>query len=538
MHLLRPLPLSAWIIGFVAACASTSRVENPAAPAPKPDPAAAAAPATGLAPAPFDLDAYVDESLAAWGAPGMAIAVVRGGDVIYARGHGVRELGKPGHVDENTRFAIASLTKTFTAATAGSLVTQSQIAWDDPVTRHLPGFALADAGVSAALTLRDLLAHRSGISDAANLLWFGTGYERADILGRLRLVGQATPLRTAYSYSNVLYLAAGEAMARGAGQPWDELVRTRLLVPLGMHRTATSFDALQTADNVAHPHDLREGVLRPIAYRNADNIGPAASMSSSAADLARWLRMWLGRGALGSARILDEAIVDEMLTPQMLINLPPWARALYPESHFQAYGLGWVLQDYRGRLVAWNTGGLDGMACSIAIVPEERLGVVVLTNVPWTGLPEGMIFRVLDAHLGAPDKDWSAIRLRMSLASRERIATAQREREGERQDHALPLPPERYAGRFTSALVGDAVIEQRGDGLVLRVARSLEGELEPWRGPVLRVRFHDAALGTALVTVSVTPDGTVSDFEIPDYSSFTRVRDRQPRPASSRPRPR
>ncbi|MFT3768724.1 MAG: serine hydrolase [Minicystis sp.] len=512
--------LAAALATLVSACTAAA---PPSSSTPPPSTSSSASPAR--APDPLaGLDAYVERSLATWSAPGLAIAIVHGDGAPVVRGYGVRELGKGGRVGADTVFPVASLTKTFTAAAAGLLVEEGKMGWDDPVVRHLPGFAMADARVTAEVTLRDLAAHRSGISEAADLLWFGTGYDRAAVLAGLRHVGQDAPFRSTFSYSNVLYLALGEAAARASGKSWDDLVRARLLDPIGMTRTRTGQRLLAGDADVARPHALRDGAVKPIDPRDPDNIAPAAALHASAADLARWLRVFLGRGKIEGRAVLPEKLVDQMLTPQMLVNLSRWQKDLYPESHFLAYGLGWMLQDYRGRLIAWNTGGFDGVSCSVAIAPEDRIGVVVLANVPWTGLPEAMVFRLLDAYLGAPEKDWSALRLDLSLKSRARTAAKRKELDGDRRDEKPPLPVEKYLGAYTSDLLGAATIDRQGDRLVLRMAAALRGTLEPWRGPVFRIHFDDPELGVALCTFEVGADGAVTGFALEDHGKFGRAK--------------
>lgn len=490
-------------------------------------PDAPSAPMTGV---PSDLDSYVLSALQAWRAPGVAIAVVRSGRVLFARGFGRRALGGAAPVDSHTRFATASLTKMFTAAAAGQEVGAGRLAWEDPISSRLPGFALQDARVTAELTLRDVLAHRSGLDETADLLWMGTGYDQGEVLERLRAVRQAAPLRSAFSYSNVLYSAAGKVVARSAGSSWEELVRKRLLEPAGMRESGLGIP--QAPDgNVARPHAEQDGALRVIAPRDVSNIAPAASLFSSAEDLARWLLVLLGRGEIEGRRVLDARAVEAMLTPQMLVGLAPWQKALYPESHFLAQGMGLMLQDYRGRLVAWGTGGIDGYSCSLALLPEEQLGVIVLTNVPWTGLPEGLVFWLLDKYLGAPGKDWSAVRLALSLQSRARRAEAWRTKEGARETTSWSVPPARFVGTYRSELLGPAVIElapaaRSGEAparLRVRIARSLSMVLEPWRPGVLRIRPADPQLDPELCTFTTDSAGTVQSVVLGEWGTFQRT---------------
>lgn len=477
-----------------------------------------------------ELEAYAQAALSAWRAPGLAMAIVQGGRVLLARGYGRRALGGDGAVDAHTRFAIASLTKGFTAALASQAVAAGTLAFDAPLSSRMPGFRLSDARVTAEVTLRDVLSHRVGLDESADLLWLGTGYDGAEILARLVAVPQVTPLRSRFSYSNVLYVAAGKLLSEASGLPFPQLLQERILRPAAMHDSGLGIP--QAADgNVARPHAEHDGVLRVIAPRAVDNIAPAAAMYSSAQDLAQWLLLLLGRGELAGQRVLPAASVEAMLSPQMLVGLAPWQQELYPESHFLAQGLGFMLQDYRGQLVAWGTGGIDGYSCSLAVLPAVGLGIVVLANVPWTGLPEGLVFAGIDRLLGVRGRDYNALRLALSLQSRARHATALQTQHGVRVSSSWPQPPSRIIGRYRSPLFGDAEITQgSGQGeaatassLLLRIGRAYQMVLEPWRPDALRARPFDRQLDPELCKLRVDADGTVRGFQLDDHGVFERI---------------
>lgn len=492
-----------------------------------------------------DLDRYVTEALAAWKVPGAAIAIVKDGQVVMARGFGVRTVGRPERVDEHTSFAIASLSKGFTAAALGLLVEEGRIGWDDAVVRHWPGFAVADATVTRELTVRDLLAHRSGLGPESDALWSYARYDRAEILARLRFLGQSTGLRASFSYQNVLYLVAGEVLAARAGQRWEEFIASRLFAPLDMRSSSATGQPLPGNTNVAQPHsDAGDPPqARPITAEDSAPVAPAAAIHSSAADLSHWLLMLLDRGQYASRQVLRPATVDALFSPQMLIDFEPALKALYPESHFQAYGLGWVVQDYRGRLVVWNTGGLHGMACSTALIPEERLGIVVLTNGPRISLPESLVFRVLDGYLDAgssataataarPPKDWSGLRLKASLARRARQAQAERTAEAARVQGTRPtLPLERYAGTYEQPLLGGVTVSSPGAGegrATLQVGRGLVGDLSHWHYDTFRITWRNPLFGTALATFALDPSGAPSRLYIEELGDFRRVAGAKP----------
>ncbi len=250
--------------------------------------AAADAPAASLA----SLDAFIETAMKDWSVPGLGLAVVRDGEVLLARGYGVRAKGKTDAVDADTVFAIGSSSKAFTAACIGLLVDQKKVDWDDPVTKHLPGFALHDAYVTRDLTVRDLLTHRSGLA-RADQLWYGSGFDRAEILRRLREVEPSWGFRARFGYQNIMFLAAGELYAAVAGESWDDCVAKRFFAPLGMARSTTSVDPLPGVENVATPHEEIEGEVVAVPWFDLDNVAPAGSINSSAREMASWVQLQL-----------------------------------------------------------------------------------------------------------------------------------------------------------------------------------------------------------------------------------------------------
>ncbi|HEX6913051.1 MAG TPA: serine hydrolase domain-containing protein, partial [Longimicrobium sp.] len=299
------------------------------------------------------MDAYAEQAMRDWRVPGMAMAVVKDDSVVYMRGFGTRTVGRDEPVDAHTSFAIASTTKAFTATAIAMLVDEGRVRWDDPVSMHIPGFRVAaDPGLASALTVRDLLSHRTGLP-TADLLWYASGSSSEDILRRLRYVRPFASPRTRYQYNNNAYMLAGMVVQHASGMPWAEFVRTRILQPLGMDETLTGFAGLDARGNVATPHLEVRDTVRPIRYLDFDNIGPAGSINSSVHDMAKWIRAQLAGGWAPGGSLVSERQLQEMLTPQFLIpqaQFYPAARLARP--NFTAYGLGWFLQDYRGRKVA------------------------------------------------------------------------------------------------------------------------------------------------------------------------------------------
>ena len=456
-------------------------------------------------------DAYVEEAMRDWQVPGMAIAIVKDDSVVYARGFGVRELGRPDPVDEHTSFAIASTTKAFTATAIAMLVDEGRLRWDDPVARHLPGFELRDPHGTGGITVRDLLTHRTGIP-GADYLWYAADNSRDDILHRMRFLRPGAPPRTRYQYNNNAYAIAGLVVQAVAGMSWEEFIQRRILEPLGMRETLTGHGGLDQRGNVATPHDFVDDSLRAIPYRVFDNIAPAGAMNSSVHDMARWIRFQLDSARVDGRRLVSEAARREMLTPQFLVpaaDFYPAARLANP--HFTAYGLGWFLQDYRGRTLAMHTGSIDGMSAIVALVPEERLGFVIFANLDHAEVRHALMYRIVDAFLGGPQRDWSRDLRPVYPPVLDRIRAARQQRESRRVPDTRPsLALEAYAGTFADpdSLYRPLEVVFADGRLTARIGSGFAGELEHWHYDVFRVRWTDRTLGNGFLTFTIDPEGT------------------------------
>jgi CubicO group peptidase (beta-lactamase class C family) len=470
------------------------------------------------------LDSYVTKAVADWGVPGLSIAVVHGDSIVFAKGYGVRELGTGDAVDEHTLFAVGSTTKAMTVVALGMLVDSGRVAWDDPVGRHLPRFRLIDPAVTAQTTIRDMLSHRSGLG-TVDRIWYGAGGTVADVVGRLRHQPLASSPRSRYAYQNAMYAAAGAVVESASGVPWDRFVRERIFAPVGMTNARTSVVGLDTAANVATPHDVIADTLRPVAHRNLDNIAPAGAVYAGARDMANWMRFLLDSGRVGGRRLLSDAAWREMLTPQFLVPRSSfYPTASLTKPHFAAYGLGWFLQDYRGELVAMHTGSIDGMVAILGLLPERDVGVVVLANRDHAELRHALMWRVFDAYLGFPARDWSA-ELRAlydSLAARGRAAAAQREQRVSGTRPSLSL--EGYAGAYADSLYGALAVRHDGGRLTIDFGPGRMADLEHWHYDTFRATWRDPELGRSFATFNLGRDGTVRELVLDGYGRLERSR--------------
>ncbi len=465
------------------------------------------------------LDAYFAQAQRDWPVPGLSVAIVKGGSIVLEKGYGVRDIRQADPVDQHTLYAIASNSKAFTAAALAMMVDEGRMTWDDRVVDHLPWFELYDPWVSQEMRVKDLLSHRAGLGTySGDLLWYGTPYSAEEVVRRARYVPQAFSFRAGYGYTNLMFIAAGEVLRAVSGEDWHDFVEERFFDPLGMTRSVSSTNDLPMQDNVATPHKNERGQILPIEWYNWDAMGAAGGIISSVHDMAQWLMAQLNEGTAGDVRLFSEASQREMWSVHNLLAVSPGYRERYPSTHFRGYGLGWSLADYRGRKVASHGGGYDGMYSQVALVPEEELGVVVLTNA-MTGVAPALVYRVLDAYLGGEPRDWSGELLPGWIASRERFHERQDRAEQGRIPGTRPsLDLSAYVGTYGGPMYGDATVTLEDDHLVLRLLPNpdLVADLEHLHFDtfLLRWRTELAWFGKGTVQFFLDPAGSVSEMKL------------------------
>ncbi|TCZ88668.1 serine hydrolase [Lysobacter sp. N42] len=482
------------------------------------------------------LDAAIEATRKRFDVPGVAVAIVKDGQVVYERGFGVRELGKPGAVTSDTLFAIASNTKAFTATALSILADEKKLSLDDRVVDHLPWFQMSDPYVTREMRLRDLLAHRSGLSLGAGdlLYWPETDYTGEEVARRLRHVPLTGGFRDRYAYDNILYGVAQLVIEKASGQSFERFLQTRILDPLGMRATRYNADHLRRGDEVATGHakaDFKD--LRPAPRMTWSNVAGAGGMYSNVRDMARWMRVQLDGGVIagegaGARRLVSEARHHASWQVIMPMNVP--ARPAVPQlgaskPNFLGYGEGWMLSDYRGRRLVWHTGGWPGMVSRLTMVPEARLGVVVLTNAEVGQAFNAITYSALDTFLDVPRTDWVAA-YGAAFDKAHGDADADWQAHVARRDAASKpsLPLARYAGTYRDPWYGEVVVEPRGDGLQLRFARSknLVGRLEHWQHDSFIVRWDQRWLNAdAFVDFDLDHDGCIREVRMEAISPLT-----------------
>jgi len=471
---------------------------------------------------PADLDTWVARSMQTFDVPGVSIAIVKDGKVLITKGYGVRKLGESTLVDENTLFGIGSNSKAFTTACLAMLVDEGKISWDDPVYQRLPEFQMHDPYVSHEMTIRDLLTHRSGmgLGEGDLLFWPHSTYTRAEIIHQLRYMKPASSFRSRFAYDNLLYMTAGQIIPAVTGISWDDFVRERIFSPLGMANTNVSNAAFKPGGNFAYPHSNVDGKLQVIPFVNLDNAAPAGSINSSAADMAKWVLLQLNRGRLPDrdGRMFSETQSREMWSPQTILPTPDPSPPLATlKANFADYGLGWSLRDYHGRKLVGHTGAVAGFVSRVMLVPEENLGVVILTNAEQAGGFDSILYHVLDHYFQLPSTDWiAAYKAAKDLQLKDAAETGLRQNK-ERNTASHPsLPLEKYAGTYEDAWYGTATIRMENNHLVVSFDHTpaMIAELEPWQYDTFRTHWRDRIIADAFLTFSLKADGAIERFKM------------------------
>lgn len=475
------------------------------------------------------IDALADRSLRTFDVPGMAVCILKDGKVIHSKGYGVRSLNNRQPVDPQTLFGVASNTKAFTAAALGLLQQEGRLSYDDPVIKFIPEFRMYDPYVTSAFTIRDLLTHRSGLGlGAGDLTIFpdGNDFTVPDVVRAMWHLRPVSSFRTKYDYDNLLYIIAGEVIARVSGQKFEEFIEQRIMTPLGMNSSAADFHRVQDTSNIADAHAPVDNKMQAIDRYDLSLTAAAGGIYTNIEDLGKWVMMLLGNGkyAGGKKTLLSEALINNLWSPQTIV---PVGRPDEFNTHFAAYGLGWFLSDVNGKKKVTHTGGLPGMVTQVTLVPELNLGIIVLTNQQSGSAFRSVSNTILQGYLGTPKKDWISHYHTMDIAAKKEadsildavqkeIKRAAGAREG--------VDPAQFAGTYSDKWFGDVVLSVNSGTLHFRSARSpkLSGTMHYYKGNTFVVRWFDRSMDAdAFMTFSLGHDGRPASAEMKAISPLT-----------------
>jgi CubicO group peptidase (beta-lactamase class C family) len=378
-------------------------------------------------------DAWVDSALAAWHVVGAGVGLIVDGEIVYARGHGLRDRSARQAVTTQTLFAIGSASKAFTVFALGTLVDQGRLAWDAPVVNYLPWFRMHDPDATRRLSVRDLVTHRSGLP-RHDLTWYNNATAtREDLVRRLRYLPPNKDLRETFQYNNLMFLTAGYLVGTVMNTPWEDAIRSLVFQPLGMTGSDFSVAEMQRAPDFSLPYELRHDTIRQLPFRDINLVGPAGSINSSVDDMLKWVRMQLSDGTVDGRRVIQAATLQDMHAPHMPIGLPTQA-----EFGAQDYGMGWFLTSYRGHYRVSHGGNIDGFSALVTLYPRDRLGIVVLTNQDGSALPELVARHAADRIFGPPLRDWNGEALRRRTAGEAEQRQAEQRKQSVRVANTRP----------------------------------------------------------------------------------------------------
>jgi len=465
--------------------------------------------------------------------PGIAIVVVHRDQVIFKKGYGVREVGRPEPIDADTVFQVASVSKPITATVLAALVGEGRVGWDDRVIDRDPGFRMYDPFVTRELRLRDLLCHRSGLPDHGGDWLEDLGFSRQEILHRLRFQPPAGSFRAEYAYTNFGFSEAAYAASRSLGDSWENVAVRKLFAPLGMNSTSYRFADYSAAANRARLHVRVDGQWVAKYTRQPDAQAPAGGVSSTLNDLALWLRLQLDEGQWNGRQLVAKSALAETHVPQMLLNFDA------SQGRLGSYGLGWNVSIERGGRAFWkHSGGFAlGLRTEVALLPSQKLALAVLSNASPSGVPEGLTESFFDLALaGRLQRDW------IEFANRMFDEEIKKEL-GHEHDYshppARPLSPlnlSAYAGRYANDFFGPIEFEQKQGRLILRIGpKPLEFPLRHYDRDVFVYQpTGESAGGPSGVRFSIDPDRQadrvlIENLNIHGQGAFTRVKPTTPR---------
>jgi CubicO group peptidase (beta-lactamase class C family) len=442
------------------------------------------------------LDAYIQRGMEQWQIPGLAIAIVKDGKVLFMKGYGVRETGKPDKVDENTLFIIASNSKLFTGTSIAKLDYEKKLSLNDKVTKYIPWFRLYDSNATRMANIRDMLSHRLGTKTfQGDFTFWDSNLPKDSIIWKMRYLKPSGEFRQDYGYCNSGFLVAGQILEKVAGQSWESYVQDNFLKPLGMTNTYMSTAGLNKRSNVAQPHNNLYSSLTKIPFDNVDNLGPATSMVSNVKDLTKWLMFQLDSGRYEGRQIVPWPVLQRTRDGNILTGTRK--SAAFP-THIRAYGLGVFQTDYVNKQVYWHTGGAFGHVTNVCFVPEENLGITILTNNDNQSFFEALRYQILDAYLNESYTDRNKYLFgffQQGKKATEDELSAMKARVDKKNAPAMSL--DEYTGDFYNTVYGKISISKSKDMLVCRFQHhpDLIGYMEYMDNNEFRMTYSNIGYG-------------------------------------------
>jgi CubicO group peptidase (beta-lactamase class C family) len=409
------------------------------------------------------IDNYVNNALNKWQIPGAAVCIIKDGKVVLMKGYGLKETNGKDSVNENTLFMIGSNSKAFTATALAMLDAEKKISLDDKVTKWIPQFKLDNKAAGEQAIVRDLLCHRLGFQTfQGDFTYWTSNLTKNEVIEKMSHIKAVHPFRTNWGYTNAAFLTAGEIIPKATGLQWEQFVTQKIFQPLGMSRTLALSKDFATATNKCSAHTIAEGKLIKIPFCLIDNLAAAGSIGSSVNDLSHWVMAQLDKGKYNNVQVIPTAALAQTRTPHSILGN---GGSMYNSSHFSLYGLGWFLEEYCGKKIVSHTGGVNGFVTSVTLIPEEKLGIVVLTNTDQNSFYEALKWEIADAYLDKPFRNYSETYLGYFNAQKkveDSIHSLMKDSISLNLQAALPL--QNYCGKYFNEVYGYMnVVQEKGE---------------------------------------------------------------------------
>lgn len=459
-----------------------------------------------------EFEFYAEEAMAAWQVPGMAIGIVKNNQTILSKGFGVKELGESGKINSDTLFQIGSITKSFTSALVAIMVDEETLSWEEPVINRLPDFVLFDPWVTKAFQIQDLLAQRSGLAPHVGDSQVYFGASRLEMIKHLRYIKPITSFRSAFAYQNSLFLVAGEILGSITGLSWEKMIKERLLNPLEMKNSNTGLKDFLSYKNASQLHKRVDGqtkiIPKDFPFLDTYSIfGPAGGINSTVNDMNQWLKFQLNKGVFNDAPLISKANLERT-----------YRRYIFAEKLFDAdnyYGLGWCVRDYSPYPIIWHDGATSGFSSMLAFIPQENLGIVILTNCANNNLSKALTMQFFDLYYQKVSKDWSQELLEDQII----LERQKREKNVRPKDPEAPLPLEKYVGIFSNELYGRVEVTVQEDKLQMILgSKKMPLFLEHWNHDSFELLWPALALEAdekLLLNFIVGSEGEANQLSIP-----------------------
>ncbi len=455
------------------------------------------------------ISALTDSLRKVWKVPGIGLGIVKDDKVIFAEGFGQRSVKDNLPVTAQTIFAIGSCTKAFTTAAMGLLVDDGKLEWDKPVKQYMPTFKMFDDFATERMTATDLITHRSGLP-RHDFMWYNSSFTRKDIFDRLQYLEPNKDFRTEWQYQNIMFMTAGYLLEQISATTWENFVRTRIFEPVGMKSSNFSVDESQKAADFAFPYREKKDTVKVIPFRNITTAGPAGSVNSNITDMLGWVRLQLNDGKVGDKQIIKPSTMENIHAPHMAMPQSP----LNKEILNAAYALGWMTEAYRGHQLIEHGGNIDGFSAEVAMLPDDHIGIVVLTNLDATPCP-GIISRsVADAMLGLDPIDWSGrIKTQMD-AAKANLEKAPKNDTGRKPNTKPSHPLADYVGEFENPGYGIVTVKLNGKTLEATY-NQITAQLEHWHYDVFRANNEEFADLKLFVNFEGNTTGDIDRLTMP-----------------------